>query len=288
MIRSNQNLKPSKLKRRRRKILAFKVGGIFLLLIGFTFFLSWLSKISAVQIVNIEVSGNSAVSGDEIKSLMTEESSKKYLLLFSKNSRFLYPRKQIEAKILSDLKEIEKIEIKSKGLKMKVVSVVERKPHSIWCANAENGDGGENSKTRNADICYFLDKEGMIFSDAPNFSGQAYTRYSGLLDGGSRPIGKTFLLSAKFKEISNFINSLKGFGITIYEFHAETESDYEIYLEDGSKIILDDKQSFDKTLMNLGSILSEIGIGKGLSASSSVKLDYVDLRFGNKVFYKTK
>ena len=71
----------------------------------FVFLLSWLSKISAIQIANIKVSGNSSVSEDEIKNLMTEESSKKYLLLFSKNSLFLYPRKQIEAKILNDLKK---------------------------------------------------------------------------------------------------------------------------------------------------------------------------------------
>ena len=124
----------------------------------------------------------------------------------------------------------------------------------------------------------------MVFSDAPSFSGQAYTRYHGLLDGDLNPIGRMYLPSAKFKEIGNFINSLKGLGLVISEFHSETEGDYEIYLENGSKIIFDDRRPFDKILVNLESILSEIGIGKGLSTSSSVKLDYVDLRFGNKIF----
>lgn len=257
------------------------------MLIGFTFFLSWLSKISAVQIVNIEVSGNSAVSGEEIKSLMTEESSKKYLLLFSKNSRLLYPKKQIKTKILNDLKGIEKIEVKFKGLKTVVASIIERKPNSVWCADTENDTKSKNSKDENIAGCYFLDKEGMVFSNAPDFSGETYVHYYGLLDG-SNPIGKIYLPSAKFEEISDFLNSLKVLGIIISQFHAETESDYEIYLENESKIIIDDKQPFGKTLANLESILSELGIGKGLSASSSIKLDYVDLRFGNKVFYKTK
>ena len=105
MIRNNPTLKPSKLRRRRRKILAVKILFVFLLIVGLIFLLSWLSKISAIQITNIKVSGNSSVSEDEIKNLITEETSKKYLLLFSQNSLFLYPRKQIEAKILNDLKK---------------------------------------------------------------------------------------------------------------------------------------------------------------------------------------
>lgn len=276
----NPTLKPSKLRRRRRKIFALKAVGIFLLLIGFVFLLSWLSKISAIQIVEIKVSGNSAVEDDEIKKLITEETSKKYFGLFSKNSRFLYPNNKIEEKILNDLKEIEKIEIKSRGLKTLTVSVAERKPNSIWCANKDDSAENKNS-------CYFLDKDGMIFSNAPDFSGGTYFHYYGLI-GTSTPIGKIYFSSVKFKEINSFLNSLKGLGVNISEFHAETENDYEIYLEDGSRIIFDDKQPFEKTLANLESILSEIGIGKGLSTSSSVKLDYADLRFGNKVFYKTK
>lgn len=285
MIRNNPSLKPSKLRRRRQKIFAIKVLGCFLLLIGFVFLFSWLSKMSAIQIVEIKVSGNSAVEENEIKKLITEEISKTYFGLFSKNSRFLYPKNKIEEKILNDLKEIEKIEIKSKGLKAMTVSVTERKPDSVWCADKDNN--AENKNSKNADSCYFLDKEGMIFSNAPDFSGGTYIHYYGLI-GTSTPIGKTYFPSFKFKEINSFLNSLKGLGVIISEFRAETENDYEIYLENGSRIIFDDKQSFEKTLANLESILSEIGIGKGLSTSSSIKLDYADLRFGNKIFYKTK
>lgn len=281
----NSTLKPSKLRRRRRKIFAIKIFGGFLLLIGFVFLLSWLSKMSAIQIVEIKVSGNSAVGENEIKKLIEEETSKKYFGLFSKNSRFLYPNDQIEEKILNDLKEIEKIEIKSRGLKALTVSVEERKPNSVWCADKDGN--AENKNSENTNSCYFLDKEGMIFSKAPDFSGGTYVHYYGLI-GTSTPIGKIYFSSVKFKEINSFLNSLKGLGVIISEFHAETENDYEIYLENGSRIIFDDKQPFEKTLANLESILGEIGIGKGLSTSSSVKLDYADLRFGNKVFYKTK
>lgn len=284
MFRNNPILKPSKLKRRRRKIFAVKSILIFLLLIVFILLLSRLSLISAIQITDIEISGDSSVSKDEIISLVKKETTGNYYMLFSKNSLFLYPRRTIGEKIINNFKKIEKAQIKSKGFNTIILSLVERKPDSLWCAG---GDGGENHKSANLGKCYFLDKEGIVFSDAPDFSGNAFMRYYGLL-GNDDPIGKVYMPNEKFKEITYFVSSLKRLGLVATKFIAGSESDYEIYLENGSKIIFDDRQPLEKTLDNLQSILSEIGLNKNSGTSSSINLNYVDLRFGNKVFYKTK
>lgn len=282
MIRNNPTLKPSKLKRRRRKIFAVKAGFVFLLLIGFVFLLSWFSKTPSLQIGNIEVLGNSTVSADEIIGLIKRETAAKYFLLFSKNSIFLYPKKTIKEKILTDFKKVEKVEINSRGLKTIEARLVERKPDFIWCSG-----GGEDKAISGGDSgnCYFMDREGMIFSSAPDFSGNTYIRYYGLI-GDTNPIGKIYAPSAKLKEIADFVDSLKDSGIFAAEFHAETANDYKIYLENGIKIIFDDRQPLDKTLGNINSILVEIDLKNYHSANNPPKYDTADLRFGNKVFLK--
>lgn len=284
MIRNNPTLKPSKLRRRRRKIFAVKAVLVFLLLIGFVFLLSWLSKISSLQIENIEVSGNATVSKDEIIGLIKSETTAKYFLLFSKNSIFLYPKKSIAAKLMDNFKKIEKAEIKSKGWNTLVVTVVERKPNSIWCFSKPENGGAQ--KNENSSKCYFLDGEGVIFSEAPDFSGNSFLRYYGLLDDIEQPIGKIYLPNGKFKEASRFVSSLKTLGITVAGVRAESESDYEMYLKNGIKIIFDDKQPFDKTLENIQSILNEVDLKRDYSLSNPPKINYVDLRFGNKVYLK--
>lgn len=284
MARRNPNLKSSLARRRRRKIFTIKAVLVFLLLIGFVFLLSWFSKISPIQIAEIEISGNSAVSKDEIESLIRKETFGNYFMLFSKNNVFLYPRKSMERKILNDFKKIEKAEIKSKWFNKIIVKIAERKEDSLWCSGEKDSGNNKDENSRN---CYFMDKEGVVFSPTPKFSGNVFIRYYGLLDGAD-PIGKAYISAEKFKEIRGFVNSLKNSGLVPVVFLAETESDYEIYLENGSKIIFDDKQPLDKTLDNLESSLGEIGLVKNHGASSSIKLNYVDLRFGNKVFYKTK
>ncbi len=284
MIRNNSTLKPSKLRRRRRKIFAVKAVLVFLLLIGFIFLFSWLSQLPSLQIENIEVSGNLTVSKDEIIGLIKRETSAKYFMLFSKNSIFLYPKKPITAKLEDNFKKIETAEITSEGFKKIMVKIVEREADSLWCSGSKDA---ENNKDENSRNCYFMDKEGMVFSAAPKFSGNVFMRYYGLLDDVD-PIGKVYLPVAKFKEITSFINSLKNLGLVSVMFLAETKNDYEINLEDGSRIIFDDKQPLDKTLGNLESILGEIGLVKSPGTGSPINLNYVDLRFGNKVFYKTK
>lgn len=283
MIRNNPTLKPSKLRRRRRKIFAFKSISVFLILIGFVFLLSWLSKMPSIQIENIEVSGNSTLSKDEIIDVVRNETSVKYFMLFSKNSTFLYPRKSIEQTLADDFKKIETVSLNSKGLKTLIVNMVERKPDSLWCFG-DSSEEGNVRKNENSGMCYFLDKGGLVFSEAPDFSGNSFLRYYGLLDDVEQPIGENYMTSEKFREVSRFIGSLEILGIKVGTFRAESESDYEIVLKNGIKIILDDKQPFDKTLENIQSILTEVDLKGDYSANNPSKINYVDLRFGNKVY----
>lgn len=283
MIRKNATLKPSKLRRRRRKIFALKTLSFFFVLIGFVFLLSWLSKMQTIQIENIKISGNSTISDNEIIDFVKTETLSKYFRLFSKNSIFLYPRKSIEKTLAENFKKIETISVKSQGLKNILVNMSERKPNSLWCVvSAEDGMVGN----KNSEICYFLDKEGLIFSKAPDFSGNSFLRYYGLIDGEEDPIGKNYVTREKFKEISKFIDSLGILGIKVATFRAETNNDYQIVLKNEIKIILDDKQSFDKTLENIQSILSEVDLKGDYSPNNPPRINYIDLRFGNKVYLK--
>ena len=286
MIRNNPTLKPSKLRRRRRKIFAVKTIFVFFLLVGLAFLFSWLSKMPSIQIENIEISGNLTVSKDEIINLIKTETSAKYFKLFSKNSVFLYPKESIEAKLADDFKRIETVSIKSKGLKTLIVNMVERKPDSLWCFIGAKD--GATRKNNNSGMCYFLDKGGLVFSEAPDFSGNSFLRHYGLLDDIEQPIGENYMTSEKFREVSRFIGSLEILGIKVATFRAESESDYEIDLKNGIKIIFDDKQPFDKTLENIQSILTEVDLKKEYSPNNPPSINYVDLRFGNKVFLKSE
>ena len=65
----------------------------------------------------------------------------------------------------------------------------------------------------------------------------------------------------------------------------KNDGDMELVLEGGSRILFSRSEDLRKALENLQALLSEnvLGVPK---EQLSLSLDYIDLRFGNKIFYK--
>jgi hypothetical protein len=66
---------------------------------------------------------------------------------------------------------------------------------------------------------------------------------------------------------------------------AEDNGDFTMYLSTGGKIYFDQSQPFYQTETNLKALLQTFS-----SSSSTLiaDIDYIDLRFGNKLYYKMK
>jgi len=141
--------------------------------------------------------------------------------------------------------------------------------------------------------CYFLDEDGYIYTEAPTFSGSVFFRNYGNIEG-IKQIGVNFLDSKKFKEISFFIKSIKDVNLNPVSFFAGDNGDYEIYLGNnlknynfyGGKIIFNRDDDMGEVFDNLITILNEKILIKELG--NNTQLDYIDLRFGKKIFYKLK
>jgi cell division septal protein FtsQ len=102
-----------------------------------------------------------------------------------------------------------------------------------------------------SESCHFLDDTGLVFAQAPTFTGgDVYFRYYGVLQDG-----------VKTRQL------------------AVLREDYELYLPEGAKVIFTHDQ--DLSLI-LGNLLTVVRSGQ----IEFEGLDYIDLRFGNKVYYR--
>ena len=86
-------------------------------------------------------------------------------------------------------------------------------------------------------------------------------------------------------EYDFFVESLRAEKLPITDLVLLRNGDIGLYLESGVKILFDTRQ-------NLGTVLSNIELlmeREELSLiSKTPRFEYVDLRYGNKVFYKSK
>lgn len=252
-------------KRRKRKILKsiFFLASLAALIIG----PSIITKSDYLEIDRVVVDGNSVIKSEGLISVASEKMNGNYFYLYSKKNFVLYPRDAIKEEILTKHKRIKEVSLKISRITTLNILVEERIPAFLWCDNSGK--------------CFFVDQQGFIFDISPNFSSDIYFTFKGGVDG--EPIGQKIFEEEKFSEIINFINSLKALSLFPDSINIDGEN-LEIHLSEDSSILIRVDDEFDRALSNIESILNDPKLE--LVGGKNPNFSYLDLRFGNKVFYK--
>lgn len=269
-------LRTPEFSRRKRRVFYIKLALLILLAAGFIGGLAYGANRDALRIKTIVIEGGDLVDEEALVALMRERISGKYLFLFPRDNSFIYSRQTLKAAALESFKRLETVEVNTQGFQTVVISVSERSPDALWCG--ENRPWGEITMS-----CYFMDAQGYIYTEAPAFTGDVYVRFFGPLISGN-PVGQSYLPASRFHEFKAFFERLKEKGVPVAEFALVGDEEYELYLEDGTRILFDDDQSLLRIFDNLLSTLSS----EELSGRERLNLEYIDLRFGNKVYFKER
>lgn len=265
-----------KLLKRKRKIFYIKVSflfGFFLIL-----FLSFagISRINYLNIQNTEIKGNKVLVEKDLQNIINNKMNGNYWLLFSKKNILIYPKQKIKDDLLAQYSLISSVDISLNLPNTLKVKINEREPYVLWCDDNFVPTEDINEK------CFFADNKGYIYSKAPNFSEKSiFKHYSKLKQ--ANPIRASIFDESKFKEIDSFRQFIDGLGLSSYKLIMNPDKSCEIYFGNGGKIIFDLSQNLIEVSDNLQSILN----AKDFENKDFLwKLEYIDLRFGNKVFYK--
>lgn len=275
LFRRPRTVRSERLYKRRLHAVLWKFGiGCFLIIILLVF-ASWVTHRPALQVMDIVVQGNQTISAADVETVARSVLIGKYFLLFPRSNSLIYPEKDIESGLLSAFTRIASTDIVRTNLHTLTIEVTEREAYALWCRNGEALQGGE---------CYFLNTEGLIFSKAPNFTGNVFFRFYGDV-GNGEPIGKRYLETAEeFGRMTLLIDSVRGLNLVPVELLPLSNDDFELYMEDGSKIIFGKVQRSSQIVDNLKAVLES----NAFQQENTGSIDYIDLRFGNKVYYKLK
>ena len=277
----------SELKKRRRNVLRNKIIIFTFLVLVILIGLSFLSRWEKFKIKNIEVVGNKVIDAKDIENVAREELSGNYFWLFPKTDFLIYPKDTIKKELVDKFKRFKSVSLKLTDAKTLQVSVTEREGKYLWC-----GDTLPVSNNTNDLKCFFLDSTGYIFDQAPYFSGNIYFKFYGTVDDINNPIGTSFLPS-NFENIIYFKQSLDDMQLKPSLFYLEDGGDGDIYLvsknilTEDPKIIFKLDSDFEKIVENLQVAINADPLMTELKNKYDSLL-YIDLRFGNKVYYKFK
>ena len=267
---------------RKRVILYF--GLILILIIG----ISFISRIQKININKIEISGNKVIDSAAIEQVVQEKISGKYFWLYPKTNFLFYPKYSIKKDLQNNFKRLKSLSISVKNFQTLEVNVSEYEGEYLWCGTSTSFVSSIDMKEKK---CYFLDSRGYAFDESPYFSGGIYFKFYGnnfnndLQD--NNPIGSYFLPD-NFEKIITFKGYLENMNFKPSAFWQDENADGNFLISkdlSGPKIIFKTDSDYEKIAENLESAISTEPLISNLKNKFSSLL-YIDLRFGNKVYYK--
>lgn len=264
------------LKKKRRKIflkrMFFLVFFFIIVLVGLSFLFKW----QKLNINNIQISGNKVVETKMIEDVIKEKIAGSYLWFFPKTNFLLYPKGGIQKELAIKFKRLKNISLNIQNLQNLNVSLEERTALYTYCGLAPAELDASNQK------CYFMDESGYIFDEAPYFSGEVYLKFYGMAD--------SYFFEPNFTKLISFKETLEKIGIKPAIIFVEDTGDIKVFLSSataqlGPFINFKADADFNQVIENLQSILTTEPLKTEFKTKYSSLL-YIDLRFGNKVYYK--
>lgn len=272
-----------KKKRKKRHIKYGIILFLFSLIFGVFIYLAHRPELS---ISEVGLQGGVLVTEEDIKARTLEYLEGKYLWIFPVKNSLWYPRGELEKYLKESFKRIDTIKVSRKDFHKLTINIVERKPFALWCdklGEIKTSDS-EVSTEDSSPKCYFMDSNSTVFAPAPLFSGDAYFKYYGILDEGD-PIGKYYLASStEFSEISSLISATKKMLLRPQYLLAKGNDEFSLIVSGGAQIYFDTKKPLKGVIENLEALLKTPALA--IPASGNLPVEYIDLRFGNKLFYK--
>jgi cell division septal protein FtsQ len=271
---------PLRVRRRRARVLWLLAA--VLVLAGGTFGIGYASYLPQFTIGEVQVVGAQAVPPSVISAYVDSilyDGSHHFL---SRQNIFLYPKEAIEESLVKDFPRLASAQLSRPSLLSQTlaVAVTERAPFAQWCEGAQTGESGAPTSGQ----CYLMDESGFIYTDASTSTkaGSPYV-FVGGISTSSAPIGQTFApghipgLIALFKLLSQE-NGLTATGAAVQD-----DQDFSVELAQGFSLKASYGENADTLAHNLDLILAS----DALQGKES-KLEYIDLRFGDRVYYKMK
>lgn len=273
-----RDIRGAEYAKQKKKILLIRSAIFLTLCVLLCVFVVWLSGLPALQINTISISGATVLREETLKEEVNMMLSGKYLWLVPKTNIFVYPRKQIEVALSKRYPRISSVSLATLDKGMLMVTLRERQPFALWCDNVPT----DTSVSQ----CYFLDTDGFVFDHAPQFSGDAYFKYYGILPYEA-PVGSYYLSSTtRFHELSDFVSDVKKLDISPLYITAKNQESFELFIFGGGKILFDTQEGLKKISERLSALLKTQNLVP--REGGELLVEYIDLRFGNKMFFKPR
>lgn len=233
------------------------------LILFFTFL--YLPKL---EIKNIEINGNENLT-QKVRITVNEELNKKILFLIPKNNFFIFKKNSLKEKILQNTASVKTVEINKNFPDTIILNIKEKTEAGFYCVNAEMSK------------CFSLDEESAVLEERAINSEEKKIVFIASASTAAVKQNEKIMDKKTFSDIISLSSDAeKILGLKARKIILN-KNEYNIFFENSFYAIVN-KNQINSAFENLKLILeSQIKDKKN-------NLEYIDLRFQNKAFFKLR
>lgn len=216
-------------------------------------------------IKSIDVIGANKTSAVQIESLVSSAIDFSKFGIFSRRNFLFIDTQNINEAISKAFPDFSKVRTTLAGLGSLVVEVVERSPYAKWCDESSNSE------------CLIIDNQGFAFESS---SQSRATTFLSIFTQ-SKPVYASEIFDAdRFSKLKQIIDSFDKSGYVVVSV-TETDADYFLEISNGFEVRIKSDDESSDIIAKLDAIQNDLKNG-----GNTAPIDYIDLRYGNKVFLK--
>jgi len=272
--------------KRKHRTRRLRLGIFFLILfLSIAGALAYFSFHKRVTINKIIVTGTSIVNKLDVVSHVEKQLNGKYYHLYNRGNSLIYPRNEIYQDLIVSFPRIKELSIDRDNFNTLNINIIERFGSYLYCGSSIpelESEVGEN--------CYFINNDGYIFDKSPYFSGSVYFKYYIKISDETNPLNQNIFEADRFHELVRFIDGISTIGFMPIYLTIEENDIYSLYIDSNlgkiaPKIIFKKDNNLETILSNLSTAMNKPEFANEINSKYSI-LQYIDLRFKNKVLYK--
>src|SRR3989344_7977705 len=257
---------------------SFKKIAVAIFLIVFLGGVLWATHTKSFLIQSVYLSGTKTIDPSTLKTITEDALDGSYVWLFPKRNVFLYPKKNILKLLLSSEPRIESVTVKAnlQNLTQLEVVITERDSNLVWCALANE--------------CSLLDEDGVIYTMVPIDTDMERLFVIVKEDEKLQPIGTKVVEPKILAPLFTIKNALDK-DVALTKGILLPDGDYALVSIEGTKIFFNKNDNLEIVIDNIFTLFrSDIikGDGTGTILEWLSGIEYIDTRFGKKIFYKER
>lgn len=224
------------------------------------------TRISSLTITTVDVSGGETIDHTVVAAAVQQQLEGAYLGLIPKRFAWWYPEVAVYSTV-RDVPRVKNPQVARTAGTVLTVTFDEYIPFALWCVDRTDTD------------CLFIDETGYAFTAAPKLTGGALVRYRSL--GASPKVGNYMTSPDYLKNMTTFMQlTARNAQIEISSVEFDSADDVFYVLAGGGELRATLHDPATKVFDNLEAILAS----KEFAHIKPGNFQYIDLRFGSKVF----